>query len=343
MMSARAQRRRSRGVLAAGIIIMFIYIMLTSVISFASGIGNPELGITARLIAAAIFTAPIGLISLVLLCIGIVAEFKAHKINGADWAQAEAVARECGALLALSPTEAYRSPDNFILAPHSLIEVERHFDQKTAGEVRGAVAHRFSMFGSSFGHTVASRSGYSASSTSIFGGTIRGLSDVHLSLDQTTRSDLMGDAIFALFEIRDQQGHSDTVRLTALSNAAVSDWIYALISQTAIRFGLDTHTGVTVAAYAGQLANHFGPGDVSYLSDRLHLIQRNGGDTDDIRIAGLPSGRNALVAVSALLNGNNELFVFPLRFPAMWGEALGKACSRPAIEQPKAHHAIESS
>src|SRR5699024_12407189 len=111
--------------------------------------------------------------------------------------------------------------------PQALIEVERHSDQRTAGDVRGTVLHQFSMFGTSIGvgHAAGSRSMVSGGAIS---GAIKGLSDVHLSLASTTRSDLMGDAIFALFATRDSAGSPDTLRVTAPSNGAVRGWMRVL-------------------------------------------------------------------------------------------------------------------
>jgi len=330
-LSGRARRQLHRKSLIVGPILLGIF-LLCGLLGWAvmSGTGSSTDQLIGALVGMLVFGGAFGLVGAVLTIVGVLGERKARRINTEDWALAESIAERCDSLLRAPPHTAYSSAAVRELTPQALIEVERHFDQRTAGDVRGTVMHQFSMFGTSIGvgHAAGSRSMVSGGAIS---GAIKGLSDVHLSLASTTRSDLMGDAIFALFETRDSAGSPDTLRVTALSNGAVLDWMHALVQQTAQAFGMDTHTGTTISAYAGRLAGHFGPADVSYLSDRLHLLAaqtKRGEQTAPVTLRGVPSGRGAIVATSARIgsgDGHPELRVFPTAFPSLWGEQVGAA------------------
>lgn len=323
-MCGRARRQLHRKLLAAGIVLLVIVaVLLVLPLIFAS---TPE-GIMGGIVAVLFFSSMLWILGIVFTVVGVHSELKARKMNREDWATAVAIAEHADRLLQQPPAGAYTSGAVIRLDPQRVLEVERHFDEKTAGEARGTLMHQFSMFGHSFGvgYAAGSRSSVGAS---VHSGAIRGMSDVHLSVASTTRHDLMGDALFALFETQDASGSADTLRVTALSNGAVLEWIHGLVEQTALRFGLDTHSGVTVQNYAPRLASHFGPADVSYLSDRLHLAlaqDKRGEQTPEISVDGVRAGRGAIVATSASIGGSDALRIFPTAFPAMWGDAVGGA------------------
>ncbi|MGP5088581.1 hypothetical protein [Brachybacterium tyrofermentans] len=323
-MCGRARRQLHRTSTAVGIILLVITAALCALpLIFAQTAGGALAGMGTVLF----FTSLLWIIGLVLLIVAVLGELKARRINREDWATATALAAHADQLLAQPRANAYTSGAVIRLDPRRVLEVERHFDEKTAGEARGTLMHQFSMFGQSFGvgYAAGNRTSVGAS---VHSGAIQGMSDVHLALDSTTRHDLMGDALFALFETVDQSGSPDTLRVTALSNGAVHEWVHALVVQTAQRFGMDTHSGVTVQGYAGHLASHFGPADVSYLSDRLHLAlaqDKRGEHAPDILVDGVASGRGAIVATSARIGGADDLRIFPTAFPAMWGESVGGA------------------
>jgi hypothetical protein len=323
-MCGRARRHLHRTALTIGIILLVIVgLLLALPVLFAQTASGILSGMTAVLFFSAILWVP----GLVLVIVGVLGEFKARRINREDWTTATALAEHAERLLAQPSARAYSSGSVLQLDPRRVLEVERHFDEKTAGEARGTLMHQFSMFGQSFGvgYAAGSRSSFGAS---VHSAAIKGMSDVHLSVASTTRRDLMGDALFALFETRDGTGAADTLRVTALSNGAVLEWIHGLVTQTAQRFGLDTHSGVTIQTYAQRLASHFAPADVSYLSDRLHLAlaqDKRGEEAPVIRVDGVPSGRGAIVATSATVGAADDLRIFPTAFPAMWGETVGGA------------------
>lgn len=323
-MCGRARRQLHRTALTLGIIFLVVAAILCALpLIFANTASGALTGLGMVVFA----TSWLWIIGLVLLIVGVLGELKARRINRDDWATAVSLAAHANQLLAQPRASAYSSGAVIELDPRRVLEVERHFDEKTAGEARGTLMHQFSMFGQSFGigYAAGNRTSIGAA---VHSGAIRGMSDVHLSLDSTTRHDLMGDALFALFETVDRSGSADTLRVTALSNGAVHEWIHALVTQTAQRFGMDTHSGVTIQSYAGPLASHFGPADVSYLSDRLHLAlaqDKRGEQAPSIQVDGVPSGRGAIVATSARIGGADDLRIFPTAFPAMWGQTVGGA------------------
>ena len=332
-MSGRARRHLHRKSLVFGPILLVI-VALIALAAWLISSGGPSPVFTTVLITLGVGSIP-GTVGIVLTLVGVLGERKARRINREDWTLAEAIADRCEQILQLPPHTAYNSRQVRDAAPQQLLEVERHFDARTAGDVRGAVMHQFSMFGTSLGlgQAVGSRSVVSGGALS---GAMRGLSDVHLTLSSTTRSELMGDAICALFETRGAEGHPDTLRVTALSNGAVQDSMRALVQQTVGAFGLDTHSGVTVNDYAGRIAAHFAPGDVSYLSDRLHLVAaqtKRGEVPPPVAIRGVPAGRGAVVVTSATIGDGPVLQVFPTAFPQLWGTQIGEAIR--AAEQPQ--------
>lgn len=323
-MCGRARRHLHRRALIIGAVLLAIvgfFLLLPAVFAQSSS------GVLNGMFAVLFFTSMLWIVGLVLVIVGVLGEIKARKINREDWATATALAEHAEQLLRQPAENAYSSGSVIQLDPHRVLEVERHFDEKTAGEARGALMHQFSMFGQSFGlgYAVGDRTAVGAS---VHSGAIRGMSDLHLALGSTTRRDLMGDALFALFEIRDGDGSADTLRVTALSNGAVLEWIRGLVEQTAQHFGLDTHSGATIQAYSQRLAAHFAPADVSYLSDRLHLAlaqDKRGEQAPAIGVDGVRSGRGAIVATSARIGTAEDLRIFPTAFPAMWGHTVGGA------------------
>lgn len=323
-MCLRAQRKLHRTGLTIGIVLLVITAMLLALPFLLSNDMSAAIGWAVLII---VFTSLLWTPGIVLVVVGVAGEVSAKRINRQDWATAVALAHHAESLLQQPAERAYSSGAVIHLDPRRVLEVERHFDEKTAGEARGTLMHQFSMFGHSFGVGYAT-SDRSSVGASVHSGAIKGMSDVHLSLASTTRHDLMGDALFALFETTDNSGSADTLRVTALSNGAVLEWIQRLILQTAERFGLDTHSGVTIQSYASRLAAHYGPADVSYLSDRLHLAlaqDKRGEQTPEIRVDGVASGRGAIVATSASIGTSTDLRIFPTAFPAMWGESVGEA------------------
>lgn len=331
-MSARARLHRHRKSLAFGTLLIG-FVLLIGVAGWflmrAGGETDAATQLAGALFLMVFAGGSLGVVGFVLLTVGLLGERKANKVNRVDWALAERLANHCEALLQEPPHIAYVAENVQEFTPHRLIEVERHFDERTAGDARGAAMHQFSMFGSAV--SVSQAEGKkSALTVGGFSGAVRGLSDLHLTLAATTRRDLMGDALFALFETRGSGGQPDTLRVTALSNGAVRDWMQTLVHQTANTFGMDTHSGVTISAYADRIVAHFAPSDVSYLSDRLHLVASQtarGDQATPLVIRGIPSGRGAIVATSAQIDGPDQgsLRVFPTRFPALWGNRVGTA------------------
>ncbi|MDJ0354953.1 hypothetical protein [Paenarthrobacter sp. PH39-S1] len=95
------------------------------------------------------------LIGLPLLITGFRAGAKARAFNRADFALAESLDQELGELYRRPAADAYQ-PDSTsgILGNATVIELERHFDQDTAGNMAGTLDHQFSMFSRSTGFSV---------------------------------------------------------------------------------------------------------------------------------------------------------------------------------------------
>src|SRR5699024_10134418 len=88
-------------------------------------------------VAVLLFTTVLWVIALVLTVIGVLGEIKARRIDREDWAMAEALAAHAEQLLSVPASTAYTSGAVIQLGPRRVLEVERHFDEKTAGEARG--------------------------------------------------------------------------------------------------------------------------------------------------------------------------------------------------------------
>lgn len=278
--------------------------------------------VTVELFTVLIAVGWLAVIATTLLCVGISGEVKARRFNKQDWALAEAFADCAEGLLRVPREQSYTNADVREWVPETLIEVERHFDQRTAGVIQGAVTHQMSLFGGSLG---LQRSGVGAGA---FRGVLSGLSSVNLETASTTRADLMSDAIFSLFEVKDESGHPDTLRVTSLSSGGVADWARGLIDTTGRAFGYDTHTGTTIANYADRIVRHVTPSDISYLSDRLHLVKSRpdqGLSDSKITIRGVPAGRGAVLATSVQVANSDWLSVFPTAFPQQWGRVIAEA------------------
>jgi hypothetical protein len=268
--------------------------------------------------------------AMICLAVWFVGERRARVFNRTDWALADGLA---GALDRLGHTgrlEAYEHRQALQIIPNGrLIEIERHFDHQTQGAIAGTMAHTLRMFGStvSAGLGQVSRSGTMVSgSLGSFSGSISGLSQVELGLSSTTRADLTGDALFAVFEAVDPTGHRDTYRVISMSQPAVRSWIDALVRHAADQFGgAATHCGSTVLAWSGTLMARFQPQDISYVTDRLKsVLARPYGDREPVEIIGTPAGRNAVVATSVRIGGGEELWTMPSRFPQLFGTAVAE-------------------
>jgi hypothetical protein len=270
------------------------------------------------------------LIGGLLLIPGIRGERAAARFNRTDWAIADGLAGALQRLVNAPHGSAYDHQNGAqIIDQGRLVEIERHFDQQTEGAITGSMSHQLRMFGTAFssglGHM--SRGGTMVSgSLGSFNGSINGLSQVELGLNSTTRSNLMGDALFAVFEAPGQAGERDTYRVISMSQPGVASWISALIHHAADQFGGGaTHSGTTMMAWSGNLIGQFQPQDISYVTDRLKAISsRPYEQREPVRIFGTPAGRNALIATTLQIAGGQPLRMMPSRFPELLGSAVAE-------------------
>ena len=334
-----ARAKRHPKALGWGIGLFVAWFAISSILGAALSGGTTSSGFWDGFAGVQVFGFVFLLLSLILLLIGIIGEVSARAFNARDLGLARRLSRELSALAQMPPELAYEpDPSMARVFQARLVEVERHFDQQTAGAIAGTLEHRLSLFGSSFSASVGSssysddgmRSSSSSSSFGSFSGTISGLSQVELGLSSTTRSNLMGDALFSVLEITDQYGGTDTVRVISMSRPGVQGWIADLVGAVADRVGgPGTHAGSGVLMRTGQLVDRFSPHDISYVTDRFKALHaRPFEQRDPVAVVGPSIGRNAVIATQVRISDGPALRVLPAQFPTMFGQAIGAAFGR---------------
>lgn len=319
--SPRALQFRRQNAFVGGIVLLVIWFFISLTVAGAAHIGFPR---------TQIYTALLLVIGLIALAVGIVGEVRARRFNRADWALADSLGGALTELWHTPPPAAYEPHQQLATVPGArLVEIERHFDQQTEGAIAGTMSHKMKMFGTTFstsyGRAVGDR-GFASSSLGGFSGSIKGLSTVDLSISTTTRDNLMGDALFSVFEAPGPAGARDTWRVISMSQPGVRSWINDLVQQTAQQFGgTMTHSGTTVSTWSGNLMAQFQPGDISYVTDRLKAIaSRPYENREPVDIIGTPAGRNAVMVTSVRIAGGEELLLMPSAFPGLFGTAIAR-------------------
>lgn len=303
-------------------------------------------------IAIQFFAGIPGLLGVIFLIIGIAGEIRAKRFNKRDWALADALHEALDELGRAPAAAAYRIGEgDATISNARLIEVERHFDSQTEGAISGTITHQLRMFGASFSTSYGSArstgpgtASTSSSSVGMFTGAIRGLSQVDLAVSSTTRNNLMGDALFSVFEAPGPAGDRDTYRVISMSQPGVISWLQELVAFAANQVGGPrTHAGGTVLSWTQQLVQRFAPGDISYVTDRLKALQARGDDErEPVSVYGTVAGRNALIATAIAIGGSQQqLDLMPARFPELFGRALAigvangeqRLAGRPPVQQ----------
>lgn len=335
-MSPAARARRKRGLLIWGIAILVVWLLCSLV--FASLFAPVSPDFLSAFMAGQMIGGVFFLLGVILFIIGFVAELRANAFNRRDIAQAESLHHRLVAFSQTPRSQIYSTPDDVTVQGARIIEIERHFDQQTEGAITGALETSMRMFSTSFG-TSSSRSyaydGDHARSygvdTSVTSGSISGTTIANLSMSQTTRANLMGDALFAVFEL----DGGDTFRVVSMSAPGVRDWMAELIQAVSEYFGGQaTHSGGVVAAWVPTLTHQFGPQDVSYATDRLKAIAaRPYGEREAVAFAGTTIGRNAMIATHMRIGDAPPLELLPTTFPSTFGAALGAPEQNAALAQ----------
>lgn len=350
--SPRSNSFRKRGLLRAGIVMLVIWAIVTVlVVAIRPDDTYRWIG---QVLASQFFVGILFILGVIFLIIGVRGQLKANEFNRADWAMADALAAELEQLWRTPATAAYEQPEDLATVPNArLVEIERHFDQQTEGAIIGTMSHKLKMFGRTFNgtygrarHNAGGRSSFSSVSLGGFRGSINGLSEVDLGLSSTTRDNLMGDALFSVFEAPGPAGARDTYRVISMSQPGVGSWVTDLVQQVSGQLGgRQTHSGTTVATWAGNLRAQFLPGDISYVTDRLKAISaRPSEEREPVTIAGTEAGRNAVLASRIQIAGGEELRLMPSAFPGLLGTAiahgiaggertLNPGASRPELDQ----------
>lgn len=292
-----------------------------------------------------LFTQEMAAFAVILLIIGIPLSLvgfsagrKARRFNRHDTAVAGRIGDEFWNMLQRPALPAYAPDDQgWEISEARVVELERHFDQETAGNLNGALHHNFSSFSSSFGLSVgrAGQDWFGAASASNSRGLLTGISNANLTMHSTTRDNLMGDALFSVLEFPTGSGDLDTMRLISMSQPGAAAWLGDLINVVGQNLGRhSTHSGATVLRHLPDLVAHFTPKDVSYTTDRLKALERRQRDTGlvpTLHAFGQPIGRNAMIATEIRFADGQRSHLFPLQFPRMLGHAIGKA-SNSAME-----------
>lgn len=334
-LSPAAQAMRKRGLLIWGIILLVLWLGI-SIPTFVFYSGD-LLERAAMVVAIQFFIGLLLLLGVIFLIIGITGEVKSRKFNKLDWALADGLAVSLNDLWHQPSETAFAASDGLAAVQNArLVEIERHFDQQTEGAIAGTMTHQMRMFGTSFSSSYGSarstgggRSSFSSSSVGAFSGTIKGLSQVNLGVSTTTRNNLMGDALFSVFEAAGPAGERDTYRVISMSRPGVESWINDMVSFAAQQVGgPQTHAGATVLSWAGRLMAQFAPGDISYVTDRLKaLAARPYEERGAVFIQGAPTGRNAVIATTMKIGAGEDLRLMPSRFPLMFGHAVATGVS----------------
>lgn len=260
-----------------------------------------------------------------LVAFGLWKDQVARRFNREDSARADRLEAALAQLCRTQPEAAY-AKDDYIshVASGRLVEMERHFDSVTAGQVIGSLQHQLGFFGRTF--TTGAGYGCGAAASSNSWGRMTGQSSVALKISATTRDNLLGDALFAVVEVGDRNDDFDTVRVLGLAEPAVKSWIVDLTHRAADQVGGPrTHSGRAVAAWSTRLADMFGNTQVSYASDQLAAVSRRPDQERPlIGLEGVAVGHNAVLA-SMLSVGNRSVRLFPHRLPSMLGAAMTNA------------------
>lgn len=321
---------RQDGRIRKGIVFLVVFAIVTALIALmmysqdsgSSTTESPGTDLGATIVGSVLMVGWAAIVGAVLLASGLRARNRAKKFNEEDWALATCLSRRLSLLGNVTIGEAYVGAGERVIHSARVAEVERRFDQQTAGSIAGAMEHEFSLFGrsvqTSFGTNVSSGAGF-------LSGVVRGVSDVRLGLSAVTRDNLMGDALFAVFEVEGPDGRDDTVRAVSMSAPAVGSWITDLVNHVAAQVGGPaTHAGATVLQSSG-LLTRFATQDVSYTTDRLSAILRRGEESRDITLRGVPIGRGALLVTVIQLDRGPTLRLTPAGLPRMVGAAVGDA------------------
>lgn len=356
-MSPAARAMRHRKVLGWGVALLVLWAVCSlgfTAATYWANEGRANWGIsfaTSQVIGGSFFVT-----AAVLVIIGVAAEVKAKAFETRDRTLATSLARHLDTMLATVPrTQAYEhDPSMSTVNGAKIVEVERHFDQQTAGAITGALSHRLSMFGTSFSMSSGSASStatgpgssvsrMSSSSLGTFSGTISGLSRVELGLSTTTRDNLMGDALFSVFEY-DNRGARDTLRVTSMSRPAVQSWIADLVGAVAARVGgQGTHAGSAILLRTPSVIALFEPPDISYATDRLKaMVSRPYDEREPITVSGTAVGRNAMIATTLQIRPGEQLHLFPAQLPMLFGRAVGSAFAPSELRPPRAAQPLHS-
>lgn len=315
-LSPAAQSRQKHVTLIIGILLVALWVVPVVLLAL-----DPSENARGLALAGLLYLVP----GAIMTWVGARAELRARRFNRLDRAFAEGLADELQALCAANPLEAYRTAQDLVeVRDARLVEVERHFDQRAVGTVAGRLSHQLSLFTGSLDLTYG-RPGVGGMTR-----VVHGMAGVRLVAEQRTWDNLMGDAVFVVLEAPGPAGPDDTYRVVSVSAAAAAGWVQALVFATVDHLeGPRTFAGSTLADFSGRVVSHFAPQDVSYAADRLRAQAGRAPERRDVlTVRGLGIGRNALLGVDVQIGREGALLLFPVQFPALFGQAVARAARR---------------
>ncbi|WP_349828012.1 hypothetical protein [Brevibacterium litoralis] len=350
-MSPAARSKTKRGFLIWGIVLLSLWLGCSLLLAWFFSSLDGDANLSAPSFGEALLTSGfLGglffLLGAVFFIIGLVSEIRARSFDSADRSRAALVTTGIQNLLSRPRTEGYQSGQTTVEVPGAvLLEVYRHFDQDTAGQILTTINTTTRGWGlsSSFlsGSSSHRATGPDTASSSHLGSSI-GINTMNTrttgtefsTVNQTTRQNLMGDALFSVFEVTDPQtGRTDTVRAVSLSTPAVVDFIRDLVSSACdLVGGPGTHAGASVLHFMNAIIGQFAPGDISYVTDRLKSIHaRPLAERRPVVLRGETTGRNAILVTTLQMEGEQPLETYPARLPELLGRSIQTPSGAPAL------------
>jgi len=314
-LSPAARTRQRRGSLAAGAILGLIWLGITVGIGVSGGVR----GAAGSQLLLIIFSAP----AATLLALGFLGERAARAYDAADRRYAAAI-RAALDDLRQQPRRAAYEPDSDTLEATGSVRAADPLTKRTAE----LVADRLSSELRTCGAAVVATTGRGAttrvrSPAEAFAANLRALADQELRVGSVTRDRVAGGQTLSVAT------GSGTATVVVLPAAAAEAWLRDLLDLTARRLGGATHMGDTVLAAGADLVDHFGP-----QGDPAELLERTGsGEPTALTVRGPALGRGTLLASSAQAAGQ-ETLLLPLRFPQLFGRALGEAARQASAAEP---------
>jgi hypothetical protein len=205
-------------------------------------------------------------------------------------------------------------PGSFSVGPFKPGEIVRQFDASTVGSITGLIYHRLSFTGWGLGGSTQ-RIGIGIGQLGL-----TGQSDVQLSLQATTRTDLLGEGFIAVLENPSQP--TQVIRVVVPAKAAVDELVRAFVESRTSIFPEGSHQAMAVAGLADRMPP-LGPNG-SWVADRFSAalrIDRNSRPT--VSVVGFQIDEHTLLG-GGFLFGDEGKWIEVIPFARL--DALERVC-----------------